>query len=659
MLNEANGILLFGATGEGECFQGKVNEKIKNIKIALEVIKDQCPIIVGVFGKNVDDILNEMGELGDIYSDIGFIIGPPLEKKIQAKELTDYYENILTSTELENPIYIYNNPPFFQGVDIQPDILDQLIKFPNLKGLKESSEKINKYIAYFNYISEDFTLLCGREGILSTFLQLVPLELRKFCGVVPSISNITNICSKIYNAALTENTLDLLKLQEDLNEFRVKIYDLQKEEGKQQRGLKTAFYTLYKENIPTDFKEVRTVNSAFQRELEDFTYDRIRVTVRSLINQNLIEKFYTVSDQLYTIKDFKENFSHLLSLGKLNKIKGPYGGKINTIYRMKFEENDVVFRTRTSKAFRYEDIIKEKVLFPFLDRTLSYETPDLRDKIKEILTTKTGSYFFSNQKPPIIPVGELLYYDETKEIFPEVYALQRFISGKPLYFILEEYKLEGKIFNTNTIINLFNTLGETLGKLHNIKFNRFYNNILEIGKEANRTFEYKFDKELDFELQEAKKNKLDDIKGIRAYYKDNYSLIEEEFEPVLFHNDFQAQNFIVKEEPTLQFNGLIDFDNWQIGVRPQDFVKIEYWTLKPLNEPALNEAFYKGYTKQCQQPIDSDFKKRIEIYSLLWFLKVYNFEIEKVKRGEQNLLVDQRFPTATTYVEEIKKILSV
>ena len=73
----------------------------------------------------------------------------------------------------------------------------------------------------------------------------------------------------------------------------------------------------------------------------------------------------------------------------------------------------------------------------------------------------------------------------------------------------------------------------------------------------------------------------------------------------------------------------------------------------------MNEAFYKGYTKQCQQPIDSDFKKRIEIYSLLWFLKVYNFEIEKVKRGEQNLLVDQRFPTATTYVEEIKKILSV
>jgi len=658
LLNSNNGLLLFGVTGEGPYFKDRINEKIKCIDLAKVTRKNQCPITVGIFGNTINEILNEIEEIGNIHKDISFMISLPLETKIAEEELGNYFENILGSAGVNNPIYLYNNPPLFHGVEIKPDLLDKLIDFPNLKGIIESSEKISKYIAYLNYIGEDFYLYCGKERIFSTFLQLIPSELRKFCGLIPSIANITNCCSQIYNAALAENTLELIKLHDELNENRVKIYDTQVELGKTQRGLKTAFFALYKDIINYSFNEVINVAPQLARELEDFTYDRIKVTMHALINDKKINKFYPIGENLYNMKEFKEIFSHLLSLGDLTKIKGPYGGKINTIYRLKFEENDVVFRTRTSKAFRYEDIIKEKVLFPFLDGTLSYDTPDLREKIKEILVTKTGSYFFSNQKPPIISVGELVYYDETKETFPEIYALQKFISGKPLNFILKKYQSEGKILNSNSLIKLFNLLGETLGKLHKIKFDRFYNTITEIGIEKQRDFQIKFNKELDYELQEAKKNKLDDIKGIKTYFKDNSSLIEEENEPVLFHNDFQAQNIIVREEPTLQFRGLIDFDNWQIGVRPQDFVKIEYWTLKPLNEPALNESFYNGYKNLYERPIDSDFKKRIEIYSLLWFIKVYNFEIEKIKRGEKNILEDQRFPTATTYVEEIMRILN-
>jgi len=170
----------------------------------------------------------------------------------------------------------------------------------------------------------------------------------------------------------------------------------------------------------------------------------------------------------------------------------------------------------------------------------------------------------------------------------------------------------------------------------------------------------KFNKELEYELQEAKKNKFIHIKEVQDYYKDNITLIEEEYEPILFHNDFQGQNIIVREEKgAIQFKGLIDFDNWQIGVRPQDFVKMHYLNLRPLNEPALINAFYQGYVDAARVSINRRFKKKIEIFSLVWFLKVYNFEMDKIRKGEQISFVDQRFPPPDVYLGEIKKILQL
>ena len=128
---------------------------------------------------------------------------------------------------------------------------------------------------------------------------------------------------------------------------------------------------------------------------------------------------------------------------------------------------------------------------------------------------------------------------------------------------------------------------------------------------------------MEIEIQLAKKNKLENIKTISDYFKDNEVLIEEENQPVLLHNDFQTQNIIVKEESgAIRINGLIDFDNWGIGVRAQDFIQIKYWDLKQLNEPNLIKAFYEGYSKYYN--IDKEFKKKIEIYYHFWILKLTN-----------------------------------
>ena len=137
--------------------------------------------------------------------------------------------------------------------------------------------------------------------------------------------------------------------------------------------------------------------------------------------------------------------------------------------------------------------------------------------------------------------------------------------------------------------------------------------------------------------------------------------MEEEKDPVLFHNDYQSQNIILQENSTLDFDspekfkitGIIDFDNWQIGPRAQDFIKMEYWTIKGDNQ--WLDAFYEGYSQGFQ--MSNDLKAGISLYKLLWFMLVFGFEMDKMLKNETNATVDARFPTTEVYLDQIKTIV--
>ena len=74
----------------------------------------------------------------------------------------------------------------------------------------------------------------------------------------------------------------------------------------------------------------------------------------------------------------------------------------------------------------------------------------------------------------------------------------------------------------------------------------------------------------------------------------------------------------------MHINGLINFDKWRIGVRAQDFIKLEHITLNPLKMPEFNQAFYQGYGNFYKETSSKDFKKKIEIYKLKWLLEEFN-----------------------------------
>ncbi|UCD01286.1 MAG: dihydrodipicolinate synthase family protein [Promethearchaeota archaeon] len=658
LTNDANSLLFFGRLGDGDLFS--TGEKIRLIELALEITEKRVPILVGIFGNEIDGVLNQIENLGKKFEDINFMISPPFSEKLSIDAMKSYFENILGSNSFKNQIYLINNPPQFAGNEIEPNLLKNLIEFTNLKGLNDSFYNIKKCKSYIQLINKNFSVFCGLEENAQNFFQLVPLEQRKYSGIVSNISNLVNICSKLYKYALEDNILELLQLQEQINDIRNKIYEIKTNEIKEKVGLKYAFFYLYKDLISSSVNETNYINEKLYDQIDPISKERIEATLNYLLNNKQIYQLYFLGKKdLYQFDEIIKTFSNievLVQQGKVKKIKGPYIIDVNTLYRVKFENSQLVFRFRTDPYSLLENLVKEKLLYPFLDKSLNPNELELTQKVKEIINTKKGAYIFSKERPPIIPVCNLIYFDETKETVPYIFSVQEYIRGKPLFQLINQYINEGKNLYTKKFQNLFSNLGEHLGNLHQIKFDSYYKSIKNIGKKLKLSYSEFFEHELEEKLYEVKKNKIDFCDEIRDFYRDNRTLIDDETEYVLLHNDFKSQNIIVKEElGAIKINGIVDFDNWCVGSRAQDFIKIDYWILKPLNNPLFYRSFYDTYSKFSN--VDNDFKKKIEIYKLLWLLDEYNFESELIKKSTQIDIISSSSASLENYLFEIKAII--
>ncbi|MFX0008487.1 MAG: dihydrodipicolinate synthase family protein, partial [Candidatus Hermodarchaeota archaeon] len=525
LTNEADSILLFGRMDKNNKYS--IAEKTKLIELVYKATENKIPIMVGLYDNYADKILDQIENMGKKFGDLNFMISPPITEKRTIEDIQVFFENILSSITTKNHIFLINNPLLFAGNEIDPNLLKFLMSSPNLKGIIDAFYNIKNCKAYIQNLSDEFSIICGMEENSQTFLQLIPLNKRKHSGILSNLSNLVNMYSKLFNFAKEDNLLEILQIQEQINDIRNKIYEIKTNEINENLGLKYAFLYLYKDSIQrTDF-DINNVYEELENQIDPISKGRIEATVNYLLNNKQIYKLYFIGNKdLYQFDEIINAFSNievLVKQGKVKKIKGPYIADNNTIYRVNFENNQLVFRFRTSQHFRIEDIIKEKLFYPFLDKTLNSDDINLRQKVQKIIDTKTGSYLFNKEKPPIIPVSNLIYYDETKETVPYLFSVNEYIRGKPLFQIISQYISEGKNVYAKKFLNLFSNLGELLGRLHMIEFQSYFKNISNIGKTTKISYSEYIESEFDQTLLGAKKNKIDYCDEIRAFYKDNIS----------------------------------------------------------------------------------------------------------------------------------------
>ncbi|MFW9783006.1 MAG: dihydrodipicolinate synthase family protein, partial [Candidatus Heimdallarchaeota archaeon] len=266
LTNDVNALLLFGNMGNEQLFSNKIEEKLKLIDIAMELTQKKNPILLGIYGNNAEDVMEQIESFSKKYEVINFMISPPVSEKLSSEALESYFENILGSINPRNQIYLYNNPLQSAKNEIDPDWLISLTKFSTLRGLNDSFYNIKMCKSYLSLLNDNFSVFCGLEENSQNFFQLIPLDLRKYSGIVSSISNLVNLCSKLYYYALNDNLLELLQTQEEINDIRGKIYNIKIDDDEKQRGLLYAFLYLYRDLISKNDEEINYISSILQNE---------------------------------------------------------------------------------------------------------------------------------------------------------------------------------------------------------------------------------------------------------------------------------------------------------------------------------------------------------------------------------------------------------
>ena len=99
------------------------------------------PILIGIYCNLVDEVIDQIEHFGRKFENLNFMVSPPISEKKPKEIIKSYFENILSSINTKNQIYLINHPPQFAGNEIEPDLLKDIIEYTNLKGLNDEEKR--------------------------------------------------------------------------------------------------------------------------------------------------------------------------------------------------------------------------------------------------------------------------------------------------------------------------------------------------------------------------------------------------------------------------------------------------------------------------------------------------------------------------------------
>ncbi|GAB4305102.1 MAG: hypothetical protein Kow0069_00400 [Promethearchaeota archaeon] len=243
--NGAQALFLLGSTGEGPWFHERVERLKRFVKVVPDLVPREVPVLVGAFSRerSPERYRERLRVLESTTRIDGVVLAPPLDFLLEPNELKTFLTEVASSTSL--PVFFYNNPGAFAGNQIDPAWIGEREwgALDHLVGLKDSSDSLQyKLDALELWAATGRNVYSGKEGTFGRLLLETSPRLRKFAGVVPSIGNLSRLPRALAEAA-SDRVVETL--DEELNAWRNRFYDLSEPACKAQRGLKVAFEEAY------------------------------------------------------------------------------------------------------------------------------------------------------------------------------------------------------------------------------------------------------------------------------------------------------------------------------------------------------------------------------------------------------------------------------
>lgn len=171
-------LIACGTTGEASTLDDE--EHIAVIEAVVKQVAGRIPVIGGTGSNNTQHGIHLSKEAERVGAD-ALLVVTPYYNKATKKSLITHYKAICESVSL--PVILYSVASR-TGMNLTPDLVAELKKIPNIKGIKEASGDISQIVEIARLVDEDFALYSGNDD------QVVPILAVGGSGVISTIGNI-------------------------------------------------------------------------------------------------------------------------------------------------------------------------------------------------------------------------------------------------------------------------------------------------------------------------------------------------------------------------------------------------------------------------------------------------------------------------------------
>jgi len=161
-----HGVIIGGSLGEASTLQ--FEEKKELVLLAKAKLRDTFPVILNIAEASTAVAIALAKHAVNWGADVLMLL-PPMRYKSDDRETATYFKSVAVATDL--PIMIYNNPVDYK-IDFHPALFDQLVEYPTIQALKESSRDVTNLTRMMNRFGDRFKILCGVDTLALEEIRL-------------------------------------------------------------------------------------------------------------------------------------------------------------------------------------------------------------------------------------------------------------------------------------------------------------------------------------------------------------------------------------------------------------------------------------------------------------------------------------------------------
>ncbi|CAB4339458.1 unannotated protein [freshwater metagenome] len=186
-----DGIVAVGTTGEAYALT--IDERHAVISTVVKQTAGRVPVLAGVGGMSTTEAVDQAA-LGKRLGCQGLMVAAPAYALPTPDELAIHIKAVVSSVALPTALYDY---PARTGTPFGIDVLDQLVGFDNINGIKEASGDLSRIATLTERFGDKLQIVCGADADCTTFMN---------AGVTSWIGGMANALPKAHSAIINADT---------------------------------------------------------------------------------------------------------------------------------------------------------------------------------------------------------------------------------------------------------------------------------------------------------------------------------------------------------------------------------------------------------------------------------------------------------------------